>query len=295
MVALSVRILVAAVLLAGVAGKLRSPQASRLALANLGAPPNGATWVAWSAALVVELGCLVAVAVAPSGWLVGPALVFTAFAALLAVALRRGAAGRACGCFGRRGTVSRRAVARNLALATALLAVAAWPADGVDGVTVERVALVVMAGAIAGLTIALLALAREVGVLRIAVGSTGVALELDHEGPRVGVRLDIGGWCEPTHDGLAVAVFTSAGCVMCQGLGPTLDYLGQDPWLVLRTFDEERDRDQWTAFAVPGSPYAVVLQADGTVRAKGTFNGLPQLEGLVASAARRRAEAGVGA
>jgi hypothetical protein len=290
MVALSVRIVVAAVLLVAVAGKLRAPQPSRLALANLGVPPTGATWVAWSGALVLELWCLAVVAVAPRGWLVAPALVFTAFAVLLAVALRRGAAGRACGCFGRGGTVSRAAVARNLGLAAALGAVAAWPADGPDGVTVERVALVVMALAIAALTVAVLALAREIGVLRVAVGSTGVPLELDHEGPAVGSRLDIGDWCDGAHDGLAVAVFTSAGCVMCQGLHPTLDYLAQDPWLVVRTFDEERDRSQWTTFGVPGSPYAVVLEADGTVRAKGTFNGLPQLEGLVASAARRRDE-----
>ncbi|MCW2996829.1 MAG: hypothetical protein JWN65_378, partial [Solirubrobacterales bacterium] len=55
MVALSVRVVVVGVLLAAVAGKLRAPQASRRALANLGARGAGASWVAWSAALALEL------------------------------------------------------------------------------------------------------------------------------------------------------------------------------------------------------------------------------------------------
>jgi hypothetical protein len=40
---------------------------------------------------------------------------------------------------------------------------------------------------------------------------------------------------------------------------------------------------------VPGSPYAVALDLDGTVLAKGTFNNLAQLESVVATAERRRA------
>ena len=38
------------------------------------------------------------------------------------------------------------------------------------------------------------------------------------------------------------------------------------------TFDEVRDADAWAAADVPGSPFAVALDADGTVLAKGTFN-----------------------
>ena len=42
--------------------------------------------------------------------------------------------------------------------------------------------------------------------------------------------------------------------------------------------------------AVPGTPYVLVLDGDGVVRAKGTVNNLEQMEGLTRTA-RRRLEA----
>ena len=42
---------------------------------------------------------------------------------------------------------------------------------------------------------------------------------------------------------------------------------------------------------MPGSPFAVALDADGTVLAKGTFNTGAQLETVLAAAERRRAGA----
>jgi hypothetical protein len=42
---------------------------------------------------------------------------------------------------------------------------------------------------------------------------------------------------------------------------------------------------------VPGAPFAVALDRDGTVLAKGTFNSLGQLESVMATAERRRREA----
>ena len=54
-----------------------------------------------------------------------------------------------------------------------------------------------------------------------------------------------------------------------------------DPRLTLREFDEVRDADAWTAADVPGSPFAVALDADGTVLAKGTFNTGAQLESVL--------------
>ena len=46
-------------------------------------------------------------------------------------------------------------------------------------------------------------------------------------------------------------------------------------------------------YGVPGTPYAVVLDTLGVVRAKGTVNNLEQMEGLV-DTARRRLEAALG-
>ena len=53
---------------------------------------------------------------------------------------------------------------------------------------------------------------------------------------------------------------------------------------MLRTFDEDADADAWAAADVPGSPFAVALDADGTVLAKGTFNTGAQLESVLAAA-----------
>jgi hypothetical protein len=46
----------------------------------------------------------------------------------------------------------------------------------------------------------------------------------------------------------------------------------------------------WERLAIPGSPFAVALDLDGAVVAKGTFNNLAQLESVLAAAERRIAE-----
>ena len=141
---------------------------------------------------------------------------------------------------------------------------------------------------LAVLAIALLALAREVGMLRLAIDPRG-ALELAHEGPEVGGRTAL---AEHFGDGLlpgriGLAVFSSEGCGMCRSLEPAVAAFGRDPRVLLQTFDEVRDADAWAAADVPGSPFAVALDADGTVLAKGTFNTGAQLESVLAAAERR--------
>jgi hypothetical protein len=83
-------------------------------------------------------------------------------------------------------------------------------------------------------------------------------------------------------------VFTSEGCRMCQALHPAIAAFGRNPLVALRTFDEYEHADAWAAADVPGSPYAVALDGDGTVLAKGTFNTAAQLESVLATAERRR-------
>jgi hypothetical protein len=75
---------------------------------------------------------------------------------------------------------------------------------------------------------------------------------------------------------------------MCRALAPAVASFGRDPRVVLRDFDEARDADAWAVADVPGSPFAVALDADGTVLAKGTFNTGAQLESVLAAAERRR-------
>ena len=68
---------------------------------------------------------------------------------------------------------------------------------------------------------------------------------------------------------------------------------GHAPARVVRTFDEARDAEAWAVADVPGSPFAVALDGDGTVLAKGTFNSGAQLESVLAAAERRRGAARV--
>jgi hypothetical protein len=148
-----------------------------------------------------------------------------------------------------------------------------------------------LAAALAGLvalTVVVLALAREVGMLRLAVPQAG-ALEVAHEGPEIGARSALAaGFPELRPGRLGLAVFTSEGCGMCRALKPAIERFGEHPSVVLRTFDEHTDADAWAAADVPGSPFAVALDADGTVLAKGTFNSGAQLESVLAAAERRR-------
>ena len=140
---------------------------------------------------------------------------------------------------------------------------------------------------IAALGIAVLALAREVGMLRLSLDPRG-ALEIAHEGPEIGARSALAEHFELHAGRIALAVFSSEGCQMCRALAPAVASFGRDPRVELREFDEVRDADAWTAADIPGSPFAVALDADGTVLAKGTFNTAGQLESVLGAAERRR-------
>ena len=85
-------------------------------------------------------------------------------------------------------------------------------------------------------------------------------------------------------------VFTSEGCRVCRGLEPAIAALAGHPAVAIETFDEVADRGVWSELRIPGSPFAVALDPDGTVLAKGTFNNLAQLESVLATAERRRPE-----
>jgi hypothetical protein len=137
------------------------------------------------------------------------------------------------------------------------------------------------------LAVAVVALARELGMLRLAVNPLG-ALEVPHEGPEVGGRSALGTYFAGADGRLGLAVFTSEGCGMCRALAPAVTALSTHPAVEVRTFDEVRDADAWAAADVPGSPFAVALDGDGTVLAKGTFNSGAQLESVLAAAERRR-------
>jgi hypothetical protein len=296
---LAARLVLAAVLLGAAVAKLRRPAESGAALnALLGLLGRGdgsasrlpsAVGLAWVVA-AVEVALAVGVALGSDAAAVAAALFLLAGAALLARALAAGRGGAPCGCFGARSRVSRVSVARAGLLGLAFAALPFVPRSDPSAETWLAVGLVVALLGVAALGVAVLALAREVGMLRLAVGPQG-ALEIPEEGPPLGSDSGLAAHLDPRVDGadvpLALAVFSSEGCALCRQLAPGIAALGRHPHVSLLELDEVRDAGHWERLAVPGSPYALALDAGGRVLAKGTFNSLAQLESVLAAGERR--------
>jgi uncharacterized membrane protein YphA (DoxX/SURF4 family) len=276
----------AAALLVSAVLKLAAPRSSRAALATFGVPVRLRSLVWWllvGAELALAAG--VALGVDAAAW--AAAALLTGFAVALAVAIATGREGAPCACFGARSRVSRLGVARNLLLAAAFAALP-WLPDGrlsKDGWLV--LGLVVALAGVAALSVATLALAREVGLVRLQLAPQA-ALEVPDEGPPLGEPSALSGRFEGDAP-LALAVFTSVGCALCRTLAPSIAAFARSPHVEVLLFDEIADSGAWNDAAVPGSPYAVALDGDGIVWAKGTFNNAAQLEGILAAAERRAA------
>lgn len=163
------------------------------------------------------------------------------------------------------------------------------------------------------LSFVVVALARQIGTLHLRLGPRG-ALEMDDEGPPLQEappaidlvdleqrHLSIGG------PGRAqLLLFVSPGCHLCEAVLPSLAAVSEvgrmDP-VVVADADAAETRSIYgdrhlkapvvpaakvaQAYRVPGTPYAVILDDLGVVRAKGAINNLEQMEGLVDTARRR--------
>jgi hypothetical protein len=267
----------------------RAPQAAA-ALATYGVRGAPRQRTALWLLVAVELAVAAAL-VAGLGWALAAAVgLFGLFVATTTAALLAGRGGRPCACFGgssRLGwTTPVRAAAPALLAGAGALGWFPQAPNGYDRWLTLGLSLSVVA--IAALAVAVLALAREVGVLRLAAGDARGALEIESEGPALGETQP---WARAIEVGprslLRVAVFTSDGCPLCGQVAPAVEHVAGDPLLAVQSFDEHRDAGVWTAAAVPGSPYAVALSLDGVALAKGTFNGLGQLESVLATARAR--------
>jgi hypothetical protein len=273
------------VLLASAILKLADPMGTRAALATYGI--RGSATLAWGALVAVEAILAIAVGAGLDAAAYAAAALLAGFCALQAAALAAGRGGAPCACFGARGRVSRGSVARTGLLAIAFAALPLLPRTEPS---TEGWLAIGLAGALLGLlalAVVVLALAREVGMLRLAADPRG-ALEVPHEGPEVGGRTALAEEFTLAPGRIGLAVFSSDGCGLCRALEPAVAAFARDPRVMLRVFDEARDAGAWTAADVPGSPFAVALDADGTVLAKGTFNTGAQLETVLAAAERRR-------
>lgn len=288
MVSVAACLVLGLVLLASAVLKLADRHGTQAALATYGIRAAGPARAVWGALVAVELALGVAVTAGADAAAYAASALFALFAVAQIAALATGRGGAPCACFGARGQVSDASAGRAILLTAAFAVLPQLPRS--EPSTEQWLALGLIA-ALAGLValgIAVLALAREVGVLRLSISPRG-ALEVAHEGPEVGGRTALAerfGELAPGRIGLAV--FSSESCQMCQALAPAVSAFGRDPRVALREFDEVRDADAWAAADVPGSPFAVALDADGTVLAKGTFNTGAQLESVLAAAERRR-------
>jgi methylamine dehydrogenase accessory protein MauD len=171
------------------------------------------------------------------------------------------------------------------------------------------------------LSVLLLSLARQLGTLHMRLGPRG-ALELDDEGPplgeapryvetrdRNGNPVTVGGPGTPQF-----LLFVSPDCPICREVAPSLSAVSHgssfSPYLISDSSEGNGGTEYASigratpvihapdiaqAYRIPGTPYAVVLDRLGVVRAKGTVNNLEQMEGLVDTALARLQGASPGA
>ena len=289
MIGVAVRLALAGILGGAALLKLASPRTSAAALGTFGIDGAAMRWVAWGGLVAAELLLAAGVAAGSDSAALLAATMLALFGLALIAAIQRGRAGAPCACFGARSTISWRAVGRNFALAAAFAVVPVLPTSTLTTDQWLGLGLGVALLACAGLLVAVLALAREVGLVRLRMGPES-ALEIPEEGPPLGERIETARLFDVTGDEeLLLAAFTSDGCHVCRTIEPQLAQLAADPILSVRVFEEVADTQVWTELEVPGSPYAVALDPDGTVLAKGSFNTIAQLESVLATAERRRA------
>jgi hypothetical protein len=278
------RLLLGATLLAAAGAKLLAGSRARDALRSYGIADRRARTALWALTIAAEAGLGLAVAFDVPGAPAAAAALLGLFAVALVVAIARGRTGAPCGCFGGRSRIGYGAFARTALLAAAFAVLPFLPDTKPSTEAWLGIGLAVALVAVAVLGVGLVALAREVGELRLAIAPQA-ALSIAEEGPELGSHARVIDRFERAAP-LAVAVFTSPGCVLCHALEPSLRLVASDPEVEVALFDEESDADAWDELAVPGSPYAVVLSANGEVLAKGTFNSLYQLESLLVAATR---------
>lgn len=163
------------------------------------------------------------------------------------------------------------------------------------------------------LSVVVVALARQVGTLHLRLGPRG-ALEMDEEGPPLG-EAPVPVTLADIHGGSVavggpgewqVIAFATLGCHLCAQILPSLPVAarvrGARPLVIVDSDDAEArseyggsrldatvvaSRELSLDYAVPGTPFIVVLDDLGIVRAKGTVNNLEQLEGLIDTAIDR--------
>jgi uncharacterized membrane protein YphA (DoxX/SURF4 family) len=283
------RLVLAAVLIVAALAKARHPAGTAERLAPHGIASRLRGPLVWGL-VAVETGLAVLIAVGFQTPFVAAiaAALFAVFAAAFMRLRLRGVRRADCGCFGvarERGTLVVAGRAGVLSVAAVYLALGApFPSVGDTGPL--WVAIAILAAAVVGLTVLVLALYRQVGVLSLRLGPR-MALELEDEGPALGRAA-------PALRGLArtgpeLVAFSSPSCRLCAELAPGLRALSREG-LAVHEVMEDAHADVFARWGVPGTPYVVAVE-DGIVAAKGLVNTLEQVDGVIATGKARRSAA----
>lgn len=143
---------------------------------------------------------------------------------------------------------------------------------------------VILWAAVLVLSVAVVALLRQIGVLHARLHPLGA--NFAGEGPALESAAPALPGVAYTDAPLTLLAFTSPGCEVCKVLKPSFDALRRGyPEIQLRELDLESDRGVFDAFNVRSTPYAVAVDAAGLVRGRGVVNSLEQIEELLDEAA----------
>jgi len=170
MAGLVLRLILAAVLVAAAISKVAGGRRGQETLATFGIDSAGARSLASGALIAVELVLAGGVAAGIDAFAWAAAIFMLGLSGMLVSAIASGRGGEPCGCFGARSKVGWGPVARNLALAAGFAAVPFLPADEPTTEGWLAIGLGVALLACAGLGVAVLAPAREIGLLRLRLG-----------------------------------------------------------------------------------------------------------------------------
>ena len=170
------RLVLVAILIGSAAAKLAAGGRGRAALASYGLHGRSAAG-AWAGTIALEGLLGIAVAAGVPGSAAAAAVLLALFTVLLVVSIARGGAGRPCGCFGGRSKIGWGAVLRTGCLAAAFAVLPFLPDRSLSTEAWLGVGLGVALVGVAALTVALLALARELGELRLAVAPQAALFE----------------------------------------------------------------------------------------------------------------------
>jgi methylamine dehydrogenase accessory protein MauD len=165
------------------------------------------------------------------------------------------------------------------------------------GDAIWRVLVLILLAAVAAQSILLIALMRQLGGVILQLRPARIGEVEAEEGPEIGMVVDIPGLSAGRP---AVAVFVSPKCGICRPLLPAISVLASHyheiDVLAVVTGDDEAQREIYArdigqlarpdlhelerAWSIVGTPFAVAIDSQGRITARGVVNSLDQLESL---------------